>query len=80
MVGCFARRRVRDFGPSVGAEVPASELRNYLLTKAVNAIVATQKSPPFAQMISRLMVGDIEKIMEKYVDKKVKSSAGRFKK
>jgi hypothetical protein len=66
VVGCFARRRVKEFGPSVGVEVAASDLKNYLLTKAVNAIVAAQKSPPFAQMIAKLFVSDIEKILEKH--------------
>jgi len=52
----------------------------------VNAIVATQKSPPFSVMISRLFSSDIDKILEKYTaggksgGSGLKSSANRFKK
>lgn len=71
-VGCFARRQVRDFGPSItGANVPSSELRNFVLTKAINGVVAAQKSPPFAKMIASLYSADIEKILEGALPKKI---------
>jgi hypothetical protein len=73
-VGCFARKKVKEFGPKGGVEIAAENLRNFLLTKAVNGILAAQKSPPFAQMISKLYTADIEKILEKYVPRKRSSS------
>ncbi len=76
--GCFTRKRVREFGPVGGVEVAAADLRNWILTKAINGILAAQKSPPFAQMISKLYTADIEKILVKYVGQK-KLGGGKSK-
>ena len=75
-VGCFCRSKVKEFGPRGGIEVPASELRNFLLTKAINGILSAQKSPPFAQMISRLFSEDIEQILDKHVPKGTSQKRG----
>ena len=69
-MGCFARRQVKTFGPPCLSKFSVGEARNYVLCKAINGILAAQKSPPLNKMIASLYSTEIDKILQNYLPKK----------
>ena len=66
-VGSFRRSHIQSFSPEIPSQsISEEQLKDFLLTKMVNGIIAAQKAAPFNEMFAKLFKSEVKDILENF--------------